>query len=347
MPSASRRRFARVRRPACAAPSAARRAISVVAWSEALYPDQLRDLADPPLCLFVRGGADAASARGSPLRPRRHAARRGRRHALAVSLRRGHGPAGGRRSLPRRRRGRQRTRARDRRHRAEGRRRCSRCLAGGGPGCRRRPASLHRRRARLRRRRRLSAPVTPASTRASPAVVCPQRVRLGRAGARLALPGAQPGHGRARACGGPGGGREAERRADHRGARLRSRARRALRPRRGRTQAQRGAQPAAGRGRACLRERRRRPARHRRGRSGAWSESGRRGRRAAGCSCSTTAAARCATSCARSQVASFTIDELSVRLGLPASKVAAAVSDLEVEGLARRVDGGRYRRLRS
>jgi DNA processing protein len=35
----------------------------VVAWSEALYPDQLRDLPDPPLCLFVRGGADAASAR--------------------------------------------------------------------------------------------------------------------------------------------------------------------------------------------------------------------------------------------------------------------------------------------
>ena len=30
----------------------------VVAWSEALYPDQLRDLGDPPLCLFVRGGAD-------------------------------------------------------------------------------------------------------------------------------------------------------------------------------------------------------------------------------------------------------------------------------------------------
>ncbi len=47
------------------------------------------------------------------------------------------------------------------------------------------------------------------------------------------------------------------------------------------------------------------------------------------------------------QMASFTIDELSVRCSLPASKVAAAVSDLEVEGLARRVDGGRYRLLRS
>jgi DNA processing protein len=47
------------------------------------------------------------------------------------------------------------------------------------------------------------------------------------------------------------------------------------------------------------------------------------------------------------QMASFTIDELSVRCGLPASKVAAAVSDLEVEGFARRVDGGRYRLLRS
>jgi DNA processing protein len=35
----------------------------VVAWSEPLYPDQLRDLGDPPLCLFVRGGADRVSAR--------------------------------------------------------------------------------------------------------------------------------------------------------------------------------------------------------------------------------------------------------------------------------------------
>jgi DNA processing protein len=35
----------------------------VVAWSEALYPDQLRDLGDPPLCLFVRGGADLPTVR--------------------------------------------------------------------------------------------------------------------------------------------------------------------------------------------------------------------------------------------------------------------------------------------
>jgi DNA processing protein len=35
----------------------------VVAWSDALYPDQLRDLGDPPLCLFVRGGADSATVR--------------------------------------------------------------------------------------------------------------------------------------------------------------------------------------------------------------------------------------------------------------------------------------------
>lgn len=35
----------------------------VVAWSDALYPDQLRDLPDPPLCLFVRGGSDGHSAR--------------------------------------------------------------------------------------------------------------------------------------------------------------------------------------------------------------------------------------------------------------------------------------------
>jgi DNA processing protein len=35
----------------------------VVAWTDALYPDQLRDLGDPPLCLFVRGGADRTTAR--------------------------------------------------------------------------------------------------------------------------------------------------------------------------------------------------------------------------------------------------------------------------------------------
>ncbi len=35
----------------------------VVAWTDALYPDQLRDLGDPPLCLFVRGGADSVTTR--------------------------------------------------------------------------------------------------------------------------------------------------------------------------------------------------------------------------------------------------------------------------------------------
>jgi DNA processing protein len=35
----------------------------VVAWTDALYPDQLRDLPDPPLCLFVRGGSDPATVR--------------------------------------------------------------------------------------------------------------------------------------------------------------------------------------------------------------------------------------------------------------------------------------------
>ena len=35
----------------------------VVAWSEPLYPDQLRDLGDPPLCLFVRGGAEPTKVR--------------------------------------------------------------------------------------------------------------------------------------------------------------------------------------------------------------------------------------------------------------------------------------------
>jgi DNA processing protein len=35
----------------------------VIAWSESLYPDQLRDLDDPPLCLFVRGGVDSGTVR--------------------------------------------------------------------------------------------------------------------------------------------------------------------------------------------------------------------------------------------------------------------------------------------
>ena len=47
------------------------------------------------------------------------------------------------------------------------------------------------------------------------------------------------------------------------------------------------------------------------------------------------------------QAASLTIDELAGRCDLPVAKAAAAVSDLEVEGLARRVDGGRYRLLRT
>ena len=37
---------------------------------------------------------------------------------------------------------------------------------------------------------------------------------------------------------------------------------------------------------------------------------------------------------------SFTIDQLAVRCGLSAAKAASTVSDLEVEGLARRVEGG-------
>ena len=44
--------------------------------------------------------------------------------------------------------------------------------------------------------------------------------------------------------------------------------------------------------------------------------------------------------------AALTVDELWRRCRLPASKVAAAVSELEVEGLARSVDGGRYRLVR-
>ena len=46
------------------------------------------------------------------------------------------------------------------------------------------------------------------------------------------------------------------------------------------------------------------------------------------------------------QTASLTIDQLAAWCGLPVAKAAAAVSDLEVEGLARRVEGGRYRLLR-
>jgi predicted Rossmann fold nucleotide-binding protein DprA/Smf involved in DNA uptake len=44
--------------------------------------------------------------------------------------------------------------------------------------------------------------------------------------------------------------------------------------------------------------------------------------------------------------APFTIDQLAARCGLTVVKAASAVSDLEVEGLARRVEGGRYRLLR-
>ena len=60
----------------------------VVAWSEALYPDQLRDLGDPPLCLFVRGGADRRRPQGAPVGDRRRAAGgrgrvRGRRRRTA------------------------------------------------------------------------------------------------------------------------------------------------------------------------------------------------------------------------------------------------------------------------
>ncbi len=45
--------------------------------------------------------------------------------------------------------------------------------------------------------------------------------------------------------------------------------------------------------------------------------------------------------------AALTVDELARRCRLPAPKVAAAVSELEVEGLARRVEGGRYRVIRA
>jgi DNA processing protein len=43
------------------------------------------------------------------------------------------------------------------------------------------------------------------------------------------------------------------------------------------------------------------------------------------------------------EAAPLTVDELTRRCGVPAAKVAAAVSGLEVEGLARREEGGRYR----
>ena len=46
-------------------------------------------------------------------------------------------------------------------------------------------------------------------------------------------------------------------------------------------------------------------------------------------------------------MAALTVDELARRCRLPAPKVAAAVSELEVEGLAQRVEGGRYRLIRA
>ena len=63
----------------------------VVAWSEALYPDQLRDLGDPPLCLFVRGGADREKVAARVSAHRGRAGRLGGRHACAVVVRRGDG----------------------------------------------------------------------------------------------------------------------------------------------------------------------------------------------------------------------------------------------------------------
>jgi len=44
--------------------------------------------------------------------------------------------------------------------------------------------------------------------------------------------------------------------------------------------------------------------------------------------------------------ATCTIDQLAARCGITVAKAASAVSDLEVEGLARRSEGGRYRLAR-
>lgn len=66
----------------------------VVAWNDALYPDQLRDLPDPPFCLFVRGGAHVATTRArlSEIVDRPVVAVVGTRGPLRPTARRWRGP---------------------------------------------------------------------------------------------------------------------------------------------------------------------------------------------------------------------------------------------------------------
>ena len=236
----------RARSPVCGALSSRPPGDLVVAWTDALYPDQLRDLVDPPLCLFVRGGADAATARPA-LRDRRRAARRRGRHARAVALRRGDGAHHRRRPGARRHRGRQR-------HGAWAIDAIAQNAAVDAAGA---AEPGDRRGARLRRGRRVSAHATRGSMRGS----------RGAASSSASSPGASrrarwrfPARNRVMAALGRAvvlvEGAERSGAQDHRRVRRRARPRGAVRARRGRAQAEPGAEPAAPGRRAGLRERR-------------------------------------------------------------------------------------------
>ena len=178
----------------------------VVSWSVAWWtriPAALRRLPDPPLCLFIRRGGGGELRRWRLWRPVPAVAVVGTREpspygaemaaAIGADLAKAgvvvvSGLAHGHR--------RDRTRA-----------------ALGAAGAQR-SATVGR--AGLRCRRRVPALQRPSVRRRRWRGPTGQRVRLGGAGARLALPGAQPGHRRALRRSGRGGGRREQRRAHHR-----------------------------------------------------------------------------------------------------------------------------------
>ena len=311
----------------------------VVAWSDALYPDQLRDLDDPPLCLFVRGGADcqaaarAGSRRSSTLRwwpwsARAHRRRTGRRWrgSLGGDLARAgvvvvSGLAMGIDAVAQ-------TAAVGRR-----RRRCARVtVAVLGCG------------ADVVYPRQNAAAVRATSRRGGLVV---SEFAWGVPARAWRFPGAQPGHGRAGPRRRARRRRGAQRRQDHRGLRRSTWAGRccACPARRGgRLSAApnlllrdgaRVCESAADVLKAIVACRLPAGAAEPRAPASQRTSSRR--------SSSTTEAAPSATSCTPSVRRALTVDELARRCRLPAAKVAAAVSELEVEGLARRVEGGRYR----
>ena len=311
----------------------------VVAWSEALYPDQLRDLDDPPLCLFVRGGAGAETVRArvsalvdvplvgvvgtrTPSPYGEEMARTlggdlARAGVVVVS-----GLAMGIDAIAQTAAVEVDTPMRPR---------TVAVLGCGADWWHYPPARTCACTVRSRSRASSSAS-SPGASGACLAVSARNRVMAGSGLGVVLVEGA--------VRGGP----------DHRGVRRRSGTRRPVRTRRGGTQAERGAEPAAARRGAGLRERRRRPADHRRLRPWSGAES-----RAVGSASSQSRHALVLDHGGGAirdvlhalGAAALTVDELSRRCRIPAPKVAAAVSELEVEGLARRVEGGRYRLIRA